>query len=325
MDATIVIPTKNGGKVLEGVLDAVFSQKTKYTYEVICVDSGSTDNTLDIIKAHGCKLYEIPPEEFGHGKTRNYGASKGTGEFILFITQDATPASDSWLENFIDAMKTDEEIVGGFGIHYPYPDCNVFDVRDLKIHFQGFGEDNTIFWLEDKERYEREEGYRHLLSFFSDNNSCLRRAVWEKYPYADVNFAEDQIWARQMIELGFKKLYCPYAPVYHSHNFPLKTYFKRYFDEFKGLYELHQFLIVPAWYYTIPAAIKHLFSDIKYLRTLPMKRTEKIKWAWYSLWRNTFKYVGGFIGGKYHSYSPKTQKFLDRTISQQYDQRHEKK
>lgn len=36
-----------------------------------------------------------------------------------------------------------------------------------------------------------------------------------------------------MIELGFKKVYCPYAPVYHSHNFKLRTYFKRYYDEQK--------------------------------------------------------------------------------------------
>ena len=74
--------------------------------------------------------------------------------------------------------------------------------------FKGFGETNTIFHLDDPERYEREEGYRHYLAFFSDNNSCIRRDIFEKYPYEDVNFAEDQIWARKMIELGFKKVYC---------------------------------------------------------------------------------------------------------------------
>ena len=325
MDATIVIPTKNGGERFKDVLNAVFSQKTKYSYEVICVDSGSSDGTLDVIKNSDAKLYEIAPEDFGHGKTRNYGASKGTGEFIVFITQDAQPAEDTWLENFLDAMKSDDEIVGGFGIHYPYPDCNIFDQRDLKIHFQGFGTDNTVYRLEDKERYENDEAYRHMLAFFSDNNSCLRRSVWEKYPYDDVNFAEDQKWARKMIELGFKKLYCPFAPVYHSHDYPLHTYFKRYYDEFKSLYALHGFLIVPAWYYTVPAAIKHLFSDMKYLRTQPISRWEKVKWSWYSLWRNMFKYVGGFIGGKYTSYSPKLRRFLDRHISQQYDQINDKK
>lgn len=320
MDISIVIPTKNAGDLLETVLEAVFNQKTKYEYEVICVDSGSKDNTLKIIKKYPCKLYEIPASEFGHGKTRNYGATQGTGEYIVFITQDACPKTEDWLENFVNAMKIDPDIVGGFGIHYPYPDCNLFDQRDLEMHFQGFGSENTIFYLEDKKRYEEEEGYRHLLSFFSDNNSCIRRNIWEKYPYEDVNFAEDQIWARKMIELGYKKVYCPTAPVYHSHNYKLLTYFKRYFDEYKSLYGLHQYLIVNKWTAVLPGAARHIYSDFKYLKQIELPKTQKIKWAWYSFWRNIFRYSGGYLGGKYASYGPKTQKRLDRFISQQSQQ-----
>lgn len=192
MDVSIVIPTKNAGPLFEKVLDMIFSQKTIYEYEVICVDSGSKDQTLEVIKKYPCKLYQIPASEFGHGKTRNYGASKGTGTYIIFITQDALPATETWLQNFIDAMKKDPEVEGGFGIHYPYPGCNFIDKRDIEGLFQGFGSDNTIFYMEDKERYEREEGYRHVLAFFSDNNSCVRRDVFEQHPYDDVNFAEDR-------------------------------------------------------------------------------------------------------------------------------------
>ena len=152
MDVSIVIPTKNAGALFDKVLERVFQQETNYTYEVICVDSGSSDGTLDIIKKYPCLLYQIPASEFGHGKTRVYGASKGTGEYIIFITQDAMPASQKWLQNFIDAMKIDPEIVGGFGIHYPYPNCNVIDKRDLYYHFKNFGEDNTIFQITDENR-----------------------------------------------------------------------------------------------------------------------------------------------------------------------------
>ena len=72
VDVTIVIPTKNAGKLFDKVLQEVFAQKTTYEYEVICVDSGSSDCTLDIIRKYPCKLYEIPASAFGHGKTRNY-------------------------------------------------------------------------------------------------------------------------------------------------------------------------------------------------------------------------------------------------------------
>ena len=321
IDVTIVIPTKNGGELLDKVLQAVCSQKTKYNYEVICVDSGSKDNTLEIIGKYNIRLYQILPEEFGHGKTRNYGASKGTGEYIVFITQDALPATDTWLENFIDAMKLDSEVVGGFGIHYPYDDCNVFDKRDLKLHFEGFGLDNTIYYMEDKERYNNEEGYRHLLAFFSDNNSCLRRDIWEKCPYDDVDFAEDQIWMRKMIEMGHKKIYCPYAPVYHSHNYSISSYFGRYFDEHKGLYKLHQYQNVKHWWLTIPAAWYFIISDYKFLAALTdMKRIEKIKWLWYSIRRNHSRFIAGYLGGRYVNYSKPVQNWLDRHVSQQYKQ-----
>ena len=321
MDVSIVIPTKNAGDLLDKVLNAVFTQKTDYTYEVICIDSGSSDNTLDVIRRYPVKLYQIAPSEFGHGKTRNFGASKGTGKFIVFITQDALPATDMWLQNFIDAMESDPEIVGGFGIHYPYPDCNIIDKRDLKVHFEGFGKENTIYQLTDRERYDKEPGYRHLLAFFSDNNSCVRRDIFEKYPYDDVDFAEDQIWARKMIELGYKKVYCPNAPVYHSHNYDLHSYLGRYYDENKGLYEIHGHIGVKHWYYVLPGMIRHTLMDKRYFKTLGLSKQEYKDAVKYSWQRNYARYLGAYLGGNYHSYSEKKKKRLDEKISQQYEQR----
>lgn len=322
MDVSIVIPTKNGGELFEQVLRKVFEQKTKYEYEVICVDSGSTDNTINIIKKFPCKLYQISPEEFGHGKTRNYGASKGTGEFIVFITQDALPVDENWLENFIDAMKIDEEVAGGFGIHKPYPGCNVLDQRDITLHFKGFGDKNTIYYMDDPVRYQTEEGYRHFLAFFSDNNSCLRRSIWEKHPYPDVDFSEDQIWAKRMIELGYKKVYCPTAAVYHSHNYPLKTYFKRYYDEYKAIYEIHRYQM----YTSVKGMLHGMFyligRDFKYIWNPKNHISHKLKQMHYAWVRNRYKSIAGYIGGSYHGFPEPVKEYFDRKISQQHDQIH---
>lgn len=324
LDVSIVIPTKNGEKQLEKVLKAVFAQKTEYRYEVICVDSGSKDGTLDVIRKYPCRLFEIEPSEFGHGKTRNYGAFQGTGEYIMFLTQDALPASEYWLQNMIDAMKLDPQIVGGFGIHYPYPDCNLLDQRDLQLHFENFGKTNTIFFMDDPERYQKEQEYRQYLAFFSDNNSCVRRDIFEKYPYKDVNFAEDQIWAKKMIEMGYKKVYCPYAPVYHSHNYKIGTYFKRYYDEQKGLYEVYQYRIAEKWTQLPKLLIWYTGRDVLYIfRQKQLGIKEKLYWIFYAAFRNFAYTAGRFLGGNYHLYSRKKQEFLDRHISQQYEQRHE--
>lgn len=322
MDVTICIPTKNGGDLLDRVLQAVFNQKTKLSYEVVCVDSGSVDNTLDIIHHYPqIKLHQIPASEFGHGKTRNLAASLGTGEFIFFLTQDALPASDEWLEQMICAIRKDDKCVLGFGIHYPYPGCNVLDERDLKMHFNGFGTENTYYWIDDPERYRREEGYRHLLAFSSDNNACVRRSVFERYPYPDVEFAEDQVWTKQMMELGYHKVYCPFAPVYHSHNYLLKEYFKRYFDEYKGLRELHDYRIVKNARQIPRTAGALIKRDLKYIRQSDMPLKEKIHWSYYAIRRDTNRVVAGFLGGRYVDAPGDVQAQMDQLFSQQYQQR----
>ncbi len=320
MDATIVIPTKNGGERLDEVLHAVFSQKTIHDYEVICVDSGSTDRTLEIIQRYPCKFFQIPPQEFGHGKTRNYGASKGTGEYIIFLTQDAVPASEGWLDSFLEAMELEPKIAGGFGIHYPYPDCNIIDRRDLKQHFRNFGEKNKVFFIEDEDRYEVDKGYQQYLAFFSDNNSCLRRSVWEQIPYQDVDFAEDQIWARQILEAGYKKVYCPYAPVYHSHNYPLKTYFYRFYDEFKGLYQVYHWTMFSTMRGVIRQVLAMDRRDISYILKKDSGIRHKWNWIHYACVRNRYRCMGAYLGGNYHSFPDDVKIYLDTHISQQYMQ-----
>ena len=326
MDATIFIPTKNAGEPFREVLEAIFHQETDFEYEVVCVDSGSSDNTLSIIAEYPqIRLHQIPASEFGHGKTRCLATELGTGEFIVFITQDAMPASPSWLDMMLKAIKKDDNCALCFGIHYPYPECNILDERDIIGHFQGFGTETTYYRLEDPERYEKEEGYRHLLAFSSDNNACVRRSVFEQYPYPDVEFAEDQIWTREMIEKGYSKVYCPYAPVFHSHNYPLKEYYRRYYDEYKGLREIHDYQIVQEKSQILPGIRQTFKSDVAYIRKQPMTYSEKFRWCWYSLRRDTYRHIAGYYGGIYQDCPESKQKQMDRRWSQQYEQRNRRK
>ena len=320
MDATIVIPTKNAGSLFKQILDSIFSQKTLYTYEVICVDSGSIDGTVEAIKQSPATLAQIKPEEFGHGRTRNYGASLGTGDFICFLTQDALPADEHWLENMINAMKLDPQIAGGFGRHLPWPECNFIDKRDINGLFARFGDSVRVFQMEDEERFHTDQRYMADLVYFSDNNSCIRRSFWEQYPYPDVNFAEDQMWMRQMIEKGYKKVYCPDAAVYHSHNYDPSTYLMRYYDEYKALYEVHGHIYVKHRWKILPGTVKQVLKDWKYLnhQDPPIGKTADL--LRYSARRNYARYKGRYLGGHYHEYSPEKQKKLDLKYSQLYRQ-----
>ena len=92
--ATVVIPTFNGQRYLEEVLSSLFQQKTDFPYEVVIIDSGSTDASLDIINSFPVILHQIPNSEFNHGETRNLGAQLAKGQFVAYLTHDATPAND---------------------------------------------------------------------------------------------------------------------------------------------------------------------------------------------------------------------------------------
>lgn len=140
-----------------------------------------------------------------------------------------------------------------------------FGKRDLKRHFQNFGSDNTVFNIEDTERYYSDPSYQQYLGFFSDNNSCLKRIIWEKIPNKMWILRKIKFWARDILEAGYKKVYCPYAAVYHSHNYPLKTYFQRYYDEFKGIYNVYQWKMFDKRSQIIRQAVAMDKQDIKYI------------------------------------------------------------
>ena len=94
MKASVVIPTKNPGAIFQRVLDAVETQETKWPYEILVIDSGSTDGTVDFIQSRkNVRLHQILSTEFGHGKTRNLGVSMTSGEFVAMLTHDALPVN----------------------------------------------------------------------------------------------------------------------------------------------------------------------------------------------------------------------------------------
>lgn len=302
-----MIPVYNGSAKLKGTLAAIRSQQSDYSYEIIVIDSGSTDDSVEICRAAGAVVYEISKDEFGHGKTRNLGASKGTGEFIIFLTQDAMPASVKWLDSFIDAMKSEESAAGAFGRHLAYPESNLPDRQMLEEHFARFmrPDDNggvelhdsySVFTLNDRNRdlYENESAYRQYIGFYSDNSSCMRRSVWEKIPYPDVDFAEDQAWAAKILKEGYSKLYVPGAVVYHSHDYTMREYRKRYYEDYASVYRIHGENLAPTRMAALKRALGETRFNCGYIRRQDIPAGTKMYWYFYALRRNLIRYNAAY-------------------------------
>ncbi|MDN5275175.1 MAG: Rhamnosyltransferase [Candidatus Saccharibacteria bacterium] len=236
LKATIVIPTYNGQDHLRAIFVAIFKQKVDFDYEVLVIDSGSTDNTVDIIKKFESKhenirFIEIPNSEYGHGKTRDYAAHEARGEIVVYISHDAIPAHPRWLYEMVKPFELNEKIVGVMGKQVPRPKCFPLLKYEIRSTFRNFGPDfgTTIFYKDDfvkkKETYDS-------ISFYSDSNSAARRSYLTGIlPYKHVNYAEDQVLGRDIIDAGYFKVYAPRASVIHSNDLKLSEYRHRMFDE----------------------------------------------------------------------------------------------
>jgi rhamnosyltransferase len=235
---SVVIPTKNAGPIFDSVLQEVLRQKTSWLFEILVVDSGSSDGTLDVVtKYPTVQLIQISPSDFGHGKTRNFAVEKTSGEFIAMITQDALPINEHWLAELVAVIEQDSLIAGVFGRHIAHSDASLYVKNELEQHFMGFLA-QPIVELDDPTRYKNDVGYRQYRYFFSDNNALIRKEVWKRIPYPEVDFAEDQAWARLIIEAGYRKAYAHDAIVAHSHNYGLIERLQRSFDEAYALQRL---------------------------------------------------------------------------------------
>lgn len=241
---TVAIPVLNGGELLDEVLAAVRSQRVDpdVEVEILVVDSGSTDGSVERARAHGAVVHEIPKEEFSHGGTRNLMIELARGDRIAFLTQDATPAHDGWLAALLEGFEAAPDVAAVFGPHLPRPGASHMIARELEQHFATWGNGGTTIDVQRLERtpaglaaYRADPG---RLTFLSDVNCCLDRAAVQAVPYRDVPYAEDQLLGRELIEAGYAKVFHPRAQVLHSHDFRPLTFMRRYFDEYRGLREV---------------------------------------------------------------------------------------
>ena len=109
-DVSIIILTYNKIRMLEMSLSAIFSQRSNLTYEVIIIDSSSTDGIEKLTSGFNVKLVRIDKKEFHHSKTRNLGVSLSKGRYVVFLTGDAIPHNSSWLANLVMPLEKNREL-----------------------------------------------------------------------------------------------------------------------------------------------------------------------------------------------------------------------
>lgn len=301
--ASVLIPVKNGGALLGSVLEAVLAQQAPWPFEVIVVDSGSSDGSVELARKHGVRVETIPAAEFGHGRTRNFLASMAAGQFLVFITQDARPASPQWLCNMVQGCDAEPGVAGAFGPHRAHPEARHVTHCELSQHFAGFGDKLSLVRLDDRARFATDPGYRQWLHFFSSNNSCIRRSVWEQLPLPEVAFAEDQTWALRAIEAGYAKAFVPDAVVYHSHDFGVWETLQRNFDEARSFHRYFGYRLQDSLTGMLRSALHLAVRDWQWLRSGGVRGWSLFKNAVYMAGIELARVFGQYLGTR-HEHLP---------------------
>lgn len=219
MLVSIVILSKNGGQLFQESLDAIFKQDTSFDYEVIVVDSGSTDSTLDVLKHYPLQLYSIDPESFFFGPARDFGFSLSKGEYVVTISQDVVPAVSRWLNNLVAPLMEDRaDLVQG---------------KDI------LPQTGDIFFWEKQGLFYRSIIGRDFIRQYggfgvSCTNMAIKRSVWERVRFGDAPMNEDKEIQKRLVSKGYRIFFQPDALAFHGHQYSLRSLMKRCENEGMG-------------------------------------------------------------------------------------------
>lgn len=223
VDASVVIPTRNGGERLRAVLEAVAGQRFAGRREVVLVDSGSRAAELAMMQASGARVESIEPASFDHGLTRDLGARLARGRVLVFLNQDAVPGDEGWLARLTEPLLTAPgrraAVQGG-----------IRDVEDPGARF---------YWDSCGSRFYFTRETRHWLGShggvgFSTVNAAIRRDVWERIPFGWAPIMEDKKWQAEALDGGWRIVARDDAFVYHTHDYDLAALLCRCRDEGYG-------------------------------------------------------------------------------------------
>jgi len=280
--AAIIIPTYNAAGHWSALYAGLQAQGV-CSEQVMVIDSSSTDNTRELVRAAGYRLQRISAGSFNHGATRQLAAENFEhAEFLVYLTQDAVLASPDSIRTLLSAF-VDPLVGAAYGRQLPRNESG-----PLEYHARLF---NYPARAEVRDFASRERlGFR--AAFFSNSFAAYRNSAFREVGGFSQNtiVSEEVSVVVQMLMCGWKIAYQANAEVFHSHSFSLRQEFSRYFDI--GVHHARERQLMEQFGRVEGEGVAFVKSELKFLwRTrpayIPLALVRNFnKWVGYQMGKN---------------------------------------
>lgn len=209
MNCSIVIRAYNEenhiGRLLEGI-----RHQTVKNVEIILVDSGSTDSTVEIAESYAARIVRIPSEEFTFGRSLNCGVREAANEFVIIASAHVYPVYPDWLASLLYPL-LEEDVAISYGKQRGHASAKYSEKQVFQHWYPDFTKP------------------RQQTAFCNNANAAIRKSLWERHPYDEtLTGLEDLAWAEWAADQGYSIVYVPDAEVVHVHNETPRGVFNRY-------------------------------------------------------------------------------------------------
>ncbi len=222
MSIALIIPTRNAGAHLERLLPALAGQ-TLQPDEFLVVDSSSHDDSVARLRDAGARVEVIDPGQFNHGGTRRWASQQVAADVLIYLTQDAIPATPNTFAQIVGALHGEPDIGIAYGRQLPHANAGLLGAQARRFNYPPVSRTKRL----------ADAGELGIKTCFSsDSFSAYRRDALEAvggFP-EDVIGSEDAYVAARMLLAGYAVRYAADAEVHHSHDYRLLEEFRRYFD-----------------------------------------------------------------------------------------------
>ena len=206
---SIVVRALNEEEHLGNLIASIKDQNLQPD-EVLLVDSGSSDATVEIAEKAGLNVLHMPPSEFTFGRALNWGCEAAKGSILVFVSAHVYALDRCWLENLVA----------------PFEDSRV----GLVYGGQTGDHRSTFSELQVLARWFPDEGTNDQRDPFCNNANCaVRSTLWEEIGYDEsLPGLEDMAFAKELLTREDRIAYVPEARIAHVHQEHTRQTFNRY-------------------------------------------------------------------------------------------------